>query len=123
MQKILLKGENSATSQRLSVLAKPACRDGGTARIPTVVSSSTTEDAEETETTSRPSQPVSGGVDEEENVSDFKFNIFNAGEHFLNHLIYPNDIRLVFNRVVCTSIYGMARISDVLGFVIISDYG
>lgn len=94
VQKILLKGENSATSQRLSVLAKPACRDGGTARNPTVVSSSTTEDAEETETTSRPSQPVSGGVDEEENVSDFKINIFNAGEHLLNHLIYPNDIRV-----------------------------
>lgn len=108
MQKILLKGENSATSQRLSVLAKPACRDGGTARNPTVVSSSTTEDAEETETTSRPSQLVSGGVDEEENVSDFKINIFNAGEHLLNHLIYPNDIRLVFNRVVCTRINGMA---------------
>lgn len=78
----------------MSVLAKPACRDGGTARNPTVVSSSTTEDAEETETTSRPSQPVSGGVDEEENVSDFKMNIFNAGEHLLNHLIYPNDIRV-----------------------------
>lgn len=92
----------------MSVLAKPACRDGGTARNPTVVSSSTTEDAEETETTSRPSQPVSGGVDEEENVSDFKINIFDAGEHLLNHLIYPNDIRLVFNRVVCTRIYGMA---------------
>lgn len=45
------------------------------------MSSSTTEDAEETETTSRPSQPVSGGVDEGENVSDFKINIFNAGEH------------------------------------------
>lgn len=72
------------------------------------MSSSTTEDAEETETTSRPSQPVSGGVDEEENVSDFKINIFNAGEHLLNHLTYPNDIRLVFNRVVCTRINGMA---------------
>lgn len=80
----------------MSVLAKPACRDGGTARNPTVVSSSTTEDAKETETTSRPSQPVSGGVDEEENVSDFKINtsILNAGEHLLNHLIYPNDIRV-----------------------------
>lgn len=82
MQKIPLKGENSATSQRLSVLAKPACRDGGTARYLTVVSSSTTEDAKETETTSRPSQPVSGGVDEDENVSDFKINILNAREHF-----------------------------------------
>lgn len=73
------------------------------------MSSSTTEDAEETETTSRPGQPVSGGVDEGENVSDFKFNTSNAGEHYFNHLIYPNDIRLVFNRVVCTRIYGMAQ--------------
>lgn len=118
MQKIPLKGENSATSQRLSVLAKPACRDGGTVRNPTVVSSSTTEDAKETETTSRPSQPVSGGVDEAENVSDFKFNVLNTREHCLNHVIYPNDIRLVFNRVVCHGTHFRC-----LGLFIISDYG
>lgn len=71
----------------------------------------------------RLSQFVLGGVDEEENVSDFKFNIFNVGEYFFNYFIYLNDIRLVFNRVVCISIYGMVCIFDVLGFVIILDYG
>lgn len=52
-------------------------------------------------------QFVLGGVDEEENVSDFKINIFNVGEYFLNYFIYLNDIRLVFNRVVCIRINGM----------------
>lgn len=55
----------------------------------------------------RLSQFVLGGVDEEENVSDFKINIFNVGEYFLNYFIYLNDIRLVFNRVVCIRINGM----------------
>lgn len=55
----------------------------------------------------RLSQFVLGGVDEDENVSDFKINIFNVGEYFLNYFIYLNDIRLVFNRVVCIRINGM----------------
>lgn len=55
----------------------------------------------------RLSQYVLGGVDEDENVSDFKINIFNVGEYFLNYFIYLNDIRLVFNRVVCIRINGM----------------
>lgn len=52
------------------------------------------EDVEEMEIILRLSQFVLGGVDKEENVSDFKINIFNVGEYFLNYFIYLNDIRV-----------------------------